>query len=274
MTIAIGMLCHGGAILAVDGQSTFMADGRVARGRKLCVVNTDEISFAIATSAEDLNAAETLVRKIATELRKEAVREWEEVERLISQRMSDFGTAYGYQSIPYIALVAGIYIPGKGTRLYLCQPPATVLLKEEGYVAVGCGAVITDPLYATLCTPLSTTCGPQFVCREIAYLMYRAKKNNAYCGGPTDAVFLSTAEASAVWINGYDFQAAESASFQLDLILQYTTMAALTDPGQYLENNASSIKDVILQCEKLRDTVFHSISGEIIGEIGKADAHS
>jgi len=269
MTIAVGMLCHGGAILAADGQSTVIEDGAAARGRKLCVVdNAGSIAFGIATSADDLNAAETLVRNISTVLIETAkkIKEWAQVEEAISGKMTDWAWAYGYHPFPATRLIAGVTIAGRGTRLYLCEPPATVLYKEEGYVAVGSGAAVTDPLSATLFTPLSRDCGPQYVCRELTYLIYRAKKDNAFCGGPTDAIYLNTAEASATWINGYDFRDAEAASFQLDLILKQTTTAALTDPGLCLENNASSIKDVILQCERLRDTVFHTLSGKIIGE--------
>lgn len=268
MTIALGMLCHGGAVLATDGRSTY-EDGAAARARKLCVVSTTDISFAFATAATDLNAAETLVRRIATTLGKAAktVKEWVHVEDIISGKMADWSAAYGQHPSPATSLIAGVTVPTLGTRLYLCEPPATVLFKEEGYIAVGSGAAVTDPLFASFFTPLSPHCGPQYICREAAYLMYRAKKGNVYCGGPTDAVFLNTAEMSATWINGYDFRDAEAASFQLDLILQQATTAALTDSGQLLENNASSIKGVILQCERLRETVFHSVQGRIIGEI-------
>ena len=266
MTIALGMLCHGGAILATDGRSTFQ-DGSAARGRKLCVVNAKNISFAFATAADDLDAAETLVRKTAAALGKTAtgIKEWTDVEEVIAREMAEWASAYGQHSFPITRLIAGITIPSQGVRLYLCEPPTTVVHKEEGYIAVGSGAMVTDPLFAALFTPLSPTCGAQYVCREIAYLMYRAKKDNIYCGGPTDAVYLNSVDASATWINPCDFHNAEAASFQLDLILQHTATAALTDPGQFLEHNADSVKGVILQCEKLRETIFHTISGEIIG---------
>jgi 20S proteasome alpha/beta subunit len=268
MTIAIGMLCNGGAILATDGRTT--AGDIVARGRKLCVVNNAAgISFGIATAADDLNAAETLVRKIAETIIKTAktIKGWSHIENIIYAKMADWGSAYGQHPLPATNLIAGITIPVQGTRLYLCEPPATLLpSKEDGYIAVGCGAIVTDPLFRTLFTPLSPNLSAQYVCREIAYLMYRAKKDNALCGGPTDAVYLDTAKASATWINGEDFRDAENGSFQLDLILRTATTAALTDAGQFLENNASGIKGVILQCERLRGTVFHAYGGTIVGE--------
>ena len=268
MTIAIGMLCHGGAILATDGRST-CEDGSAARGRKLCVVDMGNLSFAFAIAADDLNAAESLVRRTSTTLGNAAktINGWPEIENIIRGEMEQWTGAYGQHPFPVTRLIAGITIPSQETRLYLCEPPATVLFKEDGYIAVGSGAAVTDPLFATFFTALSSTCDPQYVCREVAYLMYRAKKDNIYCGGPTDAVFLNTHEVSATWINGLDFREAESASFQLDLILQQATTAALTDPGQWLENNASSIKSVILQCERLRNTAFHGISGKAVGGI-------
>ena len=98
--------------------------------------------------------------------------------------------------------------------------------------------------------------------------MYRTKgiPGNAYAGGVTDAAFLDTREASVTWINGPDLQDAESASFQLDLILNAATTAALSQPDQWLESNAASIGAIILQCERLRKTVFHDIRGRILGK--------
>jgi 20S proteasome alpha/beta subunit len=267
MTIAMGMLCHGGAIIAVDGRAT-IEDGSVSRSRKLCSVNsTGGISFGIATATDDLDAAETLVRRIAEKLteRAKTIKKWAQIENYISGKMKEWAWAYGYHPFPVTRLIIGITIPGKGTRLYLCEPPNTVLPKEDGYVAVGSGAAVTDPLFRAFFTPLFASSGPQYVCRGLAYLMYRAKKENAFCGDPTDAIYLDTAQSQVTWINGRDFKEAENASFQLDLILQTATTAALTDSGALLENNASGIKGVIIQCERLRETVFHTASGKIIG---------
>ncbi|HVB33739.1 MAG TPA: hypothetical protein VNJ52_05115 [Patescibacteria group bacterium] len=268
MTIAIGMLCHGGAILAVDGRATDL-DGTVTRGRKLCVVNNAQgISFGIATAADNLNAAETVVREISTRIigKAKTIKKWAQVERCIKEKMTEWARAYGQNPFPRTNLIAGITIAGQGTRLYFCEPPNTVLPNKDGYIAVGTGAAVTDPLFTAFFTPLFASSGPQYVCRGLCYLMYRAKKDNMYCGGPTDAVYLDTHKASAIWLNGNDFRDAESASFQLDLILQATTTAALTDAGPFLKNNASGIENLIVQCERLRETVFRAAGGKAIGK--------
>jgi len=267
MTIALGMLCGGGAIIAADSKSINSGSGMTARGRKLAVVDTKQIAFAIAESSEDANATETLVRKISARLGRQKTSDWSHVESDITDAMSEWDSAYT-QKPPDTQLVAGITMPGSGTRLYFCQPPNTIVPKPEGYVSAGWGAEVADPIFRTLFNPVPESRNAQVILREVAYLMYRTKTipGNAYAGGVTDAAFLDTREASATWIKGTDLRDAENASFQLDLILNAAATAALSQPDQWLENNAASIGPLILQCQRLRETVFHDIRGRILGQ--------
>lgn len=261
MTIAIGMLCAGGMIVAADKKEV-MTDGSTRQANKVCIFDGKDVAFAIADASDDANAAQSLVRKLFPHLAGSRPKGFAEIECSISNVMSAWYTAFA--EAPKTSLIAAIILKGCGHQLYLFQPPNTVLPQAGGYVAAGIGASVTDPLFKTLFNPWPKFRHPQTICREIAYLMYHAKRDNAYCGGPTDAVYLNTAKSSARWLNPADFKIAEESSFQLDQVLNMTATNALSMPDHLLTLTKSSIIEEILRCEKLRGTVFHDESGEII----------
>jgi 20S proteasome alpha/beta subunit len=267
MTIAIGMMCHGGAIIAADCLFIY-PDGSKARGRKVCKVSAAHIAFAIAQSSDDSNVAEGLVRDISSELGHPGTVGWAEFESAMKSKMTEWYAAHGNITPPLVQLIVGATIPGQGTRLYFCQPPYTVLQKAEGYVSAGSGAAVADTLFSLLFTPAFQTQNIQVALREISYLMYRAKgiEGNAWCGGPTDAIYVETQTARAEWIYGPDFKVAEEASFQLDAILSTTALISLTQTNEWLDQNPTSIGDVIRACEKFRAVVFHDLAGRILGK--------
>jgi 20S proteasome alpha/beta subunit len=267
MTIALGLLCGGGAIVAADTRSVNQG-GSSTRGRKVAVVDTKEIAFAIAEASEDANATEALVRKIASHLGQKKPTTWNDLESEISAVMTEWAYAFS-QGPPATELIGGITIPKLGTRLYFCQPPNTVLPKLEGYVSVGSGAHVTDPLFRTLFYPCPQSRNAQVVLREISYLMYRSKgiEGNAYTGGQTDGVFLDTAEGSATWINATDLRDAEAASFQLDILLNATASIALSQPDDWLAANRDHIGDLLVRCDRLRQVVFRDLRGRILGQV-------
>jgi len=267
MTIALGMLYGGGAIVAADSQLVYQ-DGSKTRGRKVCKVNLAHIAFAIAESSDDANAADTLVRSIAGRLGDPKTISWIKFESEIASQMTEWHSAYGHSTPPVTKLIIGATIPKAGTRIYFCEPPCTVLHKKDGYASAGSGAAITDALFKMLFTPFFTTQNIQIVLRILAYLMYRTKgiEGNFYCGGPTDAVFVDTAKSFADWIYSPDLEAAEAGSFQLDVILGQAAMLALTQSNEWLDQNLGHIGDVIRHCEKLREVVFHDIGDKILGK--------
>ena len=267
MTIAIGMMCNGGAIVAADCLFVTL-DGSKTRGRKVCMANAPHIAFAIAQSSEDSNAAEGLVREISSKLGNPATVGWQLFEAAIKSKMTEWHAAYGSLTPPTTQLIIGAAIPNQGTRLYFCQPPFTALQKTGGYVSAGSGAAVADTLFNLLFTPAFKTQHIQVVLREISYLMYRAKgiEGNTWCGGPTDAIYLDTQTSRTEWIYGNDFKSAEEASFQLDLILNTASTAALSQSNQWFDENVKSVGGVIRQCERLRETVFHDLHGRILGE--------
>jgi len=261
MTIAIGMLCAGGMIVDADKKEV-MTDGSTRQANKVCIFDGKDVAFAIADASDDANAAQSLVRKLFPYLTGSKPQNFTEIESSISNVMSAWYAAF--VEAPKTSLISAIILKGCGAQLYLCQPPNTVLPNPEGYVAAGIGASVTNPLAATLFHPHPQAYNPQTVLRHIAYLMYRAKKDNAFCGGGTDAVYLDSRKERAAWVHGDDMRDAEKSSFQLDLILNMATTVALNASGELLERDANAVGGVIKQCEKLRETTFHNVRGEVI----------
>ena len=259
MTIALGMLCHGGVVIAAD-RRRLLSDGTSTYEPKILPLDQNAITMAIADASDDADAAKTLARSIATNLcgiGKLYEPKWENVETVICSVMTDWRTPFG-QDAPVVQLIAGILLKGVGVRLYFCKPPNVIIPKPEGYIAAGVGAAVTDPLMSTLFSPISQSLHPQWTLRQIAYLMYRAKKDNAWCGGLTDAAYLSTKGNRLEWVNIYDMQDAEKAAFQLDIVLNQAATVMLGDVNDFLEHNANSVSSLILQCDQMREITFRN----------------
>jgi hypothetical protein len=265
MTIAIGMLCGGGGAIVAADRRRCHEDGSCIEEKKLFPFNGANIAFAIADASNDANAAQTLVRKIAKRLGTASVNGWGDIEPLIADAMTEWYEPFA--QAPTTHLIIPILLKGFGVQLFLCEPPNTVLPKADGYVAAGIGASVTDPLAHSLFGPHPMhSRHPQSVLRHITYLMYRAKKDNVWCGGPTDAVYLDPKNETWEWVSVPDMKEAEESSFQLDLVLDTATSAMLGYPETYLEHNAKSVGDLILQCKRIRETVFHDVRGNEIGK--------
>jgi hypothetical protein len=265
MTIGIGMLCGEGAIVSADTKVT-LSDGAVTHDSKLSAVKANWGSCVIANSTDDGNAAKTLVRSIAVSLdRTPTINQWEVLEHTISYEMTEWSQAF--RKFPPTHLIVAASVIGIGVQLYFCEPPNTIVPHPEGYIAAGGGSAITDPLFKTLFTGFTIHYDPQRTMRLMAYLMRRAKDGNALCGGRTEAMFIKADSSEPEEVNSLDFEAAERQSVKLDFLLGATAKLALfSSPGQNLEHNAKGIGDMMIGLSGLRDTVFHTIHGDLIGE--------
>lgn len=264
MTIAIGMLCGGGAILCADSK-VVLTDGSAIKGAKIHAATTSWGSYGIADSANDANAAKTLVRRVAALLDKSAIKNWDDLEVSISYEMTEWSRAY--REVPTTSLIVASFINGHGVDLCLCEPPNTVLPKPEGYVATGGGAAVTDPLYKTLFeSGASIYYDPQRIMRLVAYLMYRAKADHALCGGRTHAIYIRSDGKDPELVNSLDFEAAENQSRKLDFILQAAAkFSLLSEEGSNLENNAAGLGQMMINLAGLRATKFHNTLGDLVG---------
>ena len=159
MTIAIGMLCEEGLIIAADTQIA-MTDGTTREGIKVHQGIADTGIYVTANATDDGNAANTLIPDILTDLQNKDPKSLAQVEMSVRKSMSRWADRYR-QGNPYIQIVLGAFLntprqadvrTGGGLRLYYCEPPNTMVPVDredasEGYIGIGAGASVTDPIY-------------------------------------------------------------------------------------------------------------------------------
>jgi len=257
MTLAMGRLCYRGALLIADTHN-YLSDGTTRKDYKILHFDGTNSAFAISDASEDANAAKSLVSTIGNLLAKNAEQRWETVEGIISAEMTSWHKAF--RKYPTTHIVAAIMLKGVGVNLYFCQPPRTII-KADGYVAHGVGAWITDILQELLFDSFSSD-HPQAALRQMAYLVYRANKENAFCRG-IDGFYLDIESGRLRHLNPTDMQDAITASFQLDHVLKIAASSTL-GRGKHLENNAAAVRSLILQCDKIRSVDFRDISGSLL----------
>jgi 20S proteasome alpha/beta subunit len=258
MTIVLGMRCDGGAIIAAD---TLIVDssGATSHAYKIIHFTGKDSTFAIGNASNDANASTTMVRKIQAALQNTKFKNWNDLENVIAYEMSEFSQPF--TSPPQHQLVIAAFVRNLGIELYFCEPPKTVVAKTmEGYVAAGSGYAFTDPLRHTL-FEFTNHLSPQLVLRQVAYLMYRAKKDCAsFCGGDTAAFYICIDGRAPEMVRLDDLKKAEKSMHQLDVILSTSAHAALGYPTLSPENVGLSIE----QSKMLRDVVFYNLKVEPI----------
>jgi hypothetical protein len=240
MTIALGVLCGGGLIVAAD-TAIIANDGSKTYACKLHQRMAPSGCFVIAAATLDGNAATTLITQTLDELEAKDPKTLAKAEQIVQEKMTAW--SYAFSQPPGIQMVFGAFVntvsmPGKnsggGLALYFCEPPNTIVRKEafdnsRGYVAIGTGAAVTDPLYKTFFASLASA---QTRLKEISYLMYRAKKDNANCDGRTNAVFLKHAYEPPLWVTPLDMEAAEHLGPRFDFLLHTLAGAVFPQPNE------------------------------------------
>ncbi len=277
MTIAIGMLCDEGLIIAADTQLA-MTDGSTREGIKIRQAIADTGIYVTANATEDGNAANTLIPDILTDLQNEDPKNFAQVERIVRTSMYEWAEQYR-QGNPYIQIILGVSLnrtrqtdvrTGGGIRLYYCEPPNTMVPVDRedtstGYIGIGAGASITDPIFRTL---FNTICSANTGFRQVAYLMYRAKKDAATaCGGETNAVLLKDEFSIPLWVDPAHMKTAEGWGKNLDYCLQMTTCTFLAESGESAEIIWNANKSYMVEgLGKLsRAQRFFTESGEEVG---------
>ena len=258
MTIALGVICRGGLIIAADTRMS-TSDGFCFDACKVKPFLTPSGVFTIAYASESGNAGETLVNEVTSDLTAKNPDSLNGVEQWLKAAMTRWYSEYREE--PKTQLIVGTFID-HGTGLYFCQPPNTVTRKtlsdsSNGYVAIGLGASVTDPLFRTLFGPVLS---PHICLREISYLMYRAKKENAFCGGNTDAVFLREEHAEPLLIKRLDMAQSESFGSRVDYALARTASEVIASTG----DDSIILKlasDIYMKGLGYQQLEFHSTTG-------------
>ena len=263
MTIAIGMLCQGGAIVCADTK-VIATDNSVTKGQKLYLRVAPCGSYVIADAANDANAALTLIRRIMALLDKATITSFSELDDVIRQAMTKWSRAFA--QVPSTQLIVASSIKDQKVDLCFCEPPNTIVPMGEGYISIGGGTAVTDPLFATLFKGSGYHYyDPQRVMRMMAYLMGRAKQDSALCGGSTHVVYVRDEGIEPLQVNGSDFALAETRAGALDFLLKSTaTLAMFSEPGDNLKRNAEGIGQMMIGLESLRATVIHDVFGEVV----------
>jgi hypothetical protein len=274
MTIALGTLCSSGLIVAAD-TNVVMSDGSKTQGCKVATAYGRTGSYVIANAAEDGNAANTLVGHILADLKNKQPDSLSAVESIVADRLTSWAGAF-YKP-PSIQLALGAMVAKEciagfpdegGLGLYFCEPPNTVLRKgmfddSRGYVAIGSGATYTDPIYKMLFSFAIKTQRKRLL--EIAYLMYRAKKDAAFCGGYTNAIWLKREHVEPVWIRATDMERAEAMGPSLDFLLNGTAAAVQQHTEESIKSFVGTLGEMVVNVgSNFRGLKFYSKDGEEI----------
>lgn len=276
MTIAIGKFCDEGLLIAADTQAV-MSDGTTRDRLKVNQAITDTGAYVTANATEDGNAANTLIPDMLDNLQNKDPKSFAQVEKIVRASMSEWAGKYPKET-PYTQILLGASInrprrsdikAGGGLQLYLCEPPNTMFsVKHEdangGYYAIGAGASVTDLIYPIM---PGARCSANTALHQIAYLMYRAKKDAAaYCGGQTTAVLLKNEFSKPLWVRNLDMQIAEGYGEIADFALKMATCALYAETDGAAATIWESVKQYFANQGKLfRSHRFVTDSGEDVG---------
>ena len=204
-----------GVLVAAD-TCIVHSDGTKTDGPKVGTTFTPNGTYTVANSAEDGNAANTLAVTILHHLEANNFPTILQVERAISDCMTQWWQDFGQRNPPDVQLILGSVMK-RVPRLHFCTPPNTVYQKAD-YVGIGTGSRTTDPLVKTLFSGYGFTVRDRLW--QIAYLFYRAKKDEAFCGGSTTPIFLSLDSKLPTYISTEEMAEAERQGPNFDYFLR------------------------------------------------------
>lgn len=269
MTIALGALCAGGVIVAAD--TRIVTETATHNRCKVYSTAANSGSYAAACATGDENAAATLLPQIMEAVKCEDPKSLVAMEGLIVDRMTQYAYGFAGHELIKIEFALGvcintIAIPGSnsggGVALYYCEPPSTIRRHTQtddsyGWAFAGCGGQAVDPFRRTLFHG-GASCRARL--NQIAYLMYRAKKDNgAFCGGTTNAVFVS--DKPPAWVSPGDMKNAEDNGEVFDFIVSMLAAGLVATP-QDVGGYGGAIADAFVNSGKrIREQRFYSLGG-------------
>lgn len=209
MTLAIGMQCQGGVILAADTRLSYDG-GPVSEGRKLAGFQSDTGTYAIAQSSYDAHAASTLMSEIQATVQADDPQTFAALERAIKDAMARWYPPV-YENRPPIQLLVAASLRRENERgLYYCEPPSTASREWESYKAIGEGRMISDPIYNAWFKDGSPWPPHASLC-QLSYMMYKGKQLlPASVGGNTDVGLLTEPATVPRWVERVAMAQAEA----------------------------------------------------------------
>ena len=262
MTIALGYLCHRGVVIAAD-TAIVIPPSQLMEGTKLTPIWGRAGNFAIANSSEDGNATATLEAEFINDLESVEIRDYRQLSGIFKLRMTEWSEDFGARTPPNMQFIVGAKLLGKGPKLFFCEAPNTVREMDD-YVAAGSGAGVTDPLYATLFgNNGGENTDVQVVLRRVSYLIYRAKKDDVYCGKRTDCVVVSDEYHGVVEVEQNDMALAERYSQDVDFVVSGAALFSTASDDSSIERDSLDLADMLTK-GNLRKMEFHDHSGSRI----------
>jgi hypothetical protein len=226
VSVVIGMYGIGGVFVCADSHA-ISTDGIVTETCKLAGTQGGRGSFVIGNAADDGNAANMLAREILDAINSSP--RTEPVESVVKRTMKDWHAGYVYSKAPSTQFALAARSGRQNRALYFCEPPNTVLQKGlDESVVIGLGAQIVDPLLPQVVR------GPLYLREALiraAYLMYRAKKEQAFLkGSDTHAWIISEAIGDIQQMTYEEMNAAEAVGPDVDFMLRYCYLGLLGVP--------------------------------------------
>jgi|SRR5271157_756025 len=130
-------------------------------------------------------------------------------------------------------------------------------------ITVNATAAVADPLYRTLFPSIAASARIRLT--QLAYLMYRAKRDDAYCGGKTIAVLVPAGGDGPQWVTRESMEKAEDAVRTFDFLLKTAADAALPLPDESIESKGDWLaKSAKHSAEYLQKLQFHLSGGLIL----------
>lgn len=244
MTIALGLLCQGGAIVAADTQVTDQS-GSTTHAPKVTQFSGPDSVYAIANASNDAFAAMTMINEIKAVLESRAFKSWSEIEGVLKSKMGNYTQQH--------QLIMAASVARLGIGLYFCEPPRTVVSRlTQQYISAGAGFAVVDPLHHMLFR-FTAHFSPQIVFRKVAYLMYRAKRDLAsMCGGDTTAFYICEDLRPPEMARIADMRFAETLSSEVDEILDLAAKTAIGFHYETLEKDSKALIDSVSQSKSLK----------------------
>jgi hypothetical protein len=250
MTIAIGAYCNDGVAICADTKVVW-DDNSTSYGPKIFARKNGFTlrSFAVTSASRDGNAANGLARDILNVLHpyndEPPDYEWK-----IKDVMSPWYANYGQVTPPHVELLVAASWP-RECALFYCQPPQSVtrISIAEPPKAIGYGARAVEPFLAPNRYEIFTA--PRCVLIRLAYLMYRAKKDEAaMCGGSTDC-FVLYRNGGLIQIPQIEMERAESLGMAIDGMFDNAFSSLVVTANEELQKRqAAIVADKYLQAAK------------------------
>jgi 20S proteasome alpha/beta subunit len=260
MTIAIGYHCFKGVIVAAD-TAIVLPPADLQEETKLTTFVSASGSFAIVNASNDGNATATLLADVTDKVRSDNPSTYSDLQRIFKREMTEWRRAFGRRRPPDTQLILAAKLLNNPPKLFFCEPPNTVVEKDD-YIAAGYGAAVTDPVYSTLFKQDGGEYSDvQQVLRRVSYMMYRAKKDNVYCGKKTDCAVVWKHDAYPEDVQQSDMERAEKRSEELDWLFSAVTMFAFG--GSTTEMDSVELGKLIGESTTMfRGTTFRGRGGE------------